>query len=365
MKKTKLFLPLILAAAFLLGACRKQTAAPAAAEESSPVSAPMETAASGSIESSTPAETAASNDTETDAPAEAAAGDDAEAGASVLPPEEERGVLYENEGLRLRIPAEYDALVLTETPQDDAYGVLFSVSEKASVEAAEAAGWTADGAGWLSSIGRIDEARLQALLCYTDLSGVEILAKDQDGNHYVCYLPTDVRYVRESNEAMYRDQEQWMTLTAWAGRGVRESFLAENPGLTPETRGSTELELHLARIEFLPGISYTVSTTQFGPLAPPDGFDATPWLSRLTDGVRYERLENEEAPDGEYVVLAFPEEDLRFDFFLMSGGENYVREVAGGSYELLYRAVFDDGETLASAVMQDWYDALAADRNPI
>lgn len=350
MKKTRIFLPMILAAAFLLGACGSQTAAPAAAEESSSVSAPAETAASGSIESSAPAETAA--------------GDDAAAGAPVLPPEEERGVLYENDGLRLLIPAEYDALVLTETPQNDAYGVLFSVSEKASVEAAEAAGWTTDGAGWLFSIARIDEARLRDLLCNTDLSGVEILAKDQDGMHYVCYLPTDVRYMRESTEAMYRDQEQWMTLTSWAGRGVRESFLAENPGLQPETRGSTELELHLARIEFMPGISYTVSTTQFGPLAPPDGFDASPWLRKLTDGVRYERLENEKAPDGEYVVLAFPEEDLRFDFFLMSGRENLVREVAGGRYELLYRAVFTDGDTLAGTVMQEWYDALAAERNP-
>ena len=53
-----------------------------------------------------------------------------------LRPDGEAGYLYENGGLKLLIPLEYDALLITEMPQDDAQAQLFSVSEKASLEAA-------------------------------------------------------------------------------------------------------------------------------------------------------------------------------------------------------------------------------------
>ena len=67
---------------------------------------------------------------------------------------------------------------------------------------------------------------------------------------------------------------------------------------------------------------------------------------------------DEEAPDGEYVVLNFPEVGTRFDFFLMEGKENYIREVNDGSdYETLYLAAFDDAETRATDVMREWYYA--------
>ncbi len=339
MKKRSIFLPvLILTAALLLVGCGRKAVSGDAGIDAGNNSVPPEEPAVANGEYSS-----------------------IDIGDLALRPDGEAGRLYENDGLRLLIPLEYDELLLTETPADDAYGILFSVSERASVEAAETAGLNYDGAGWLFSIGRVDEARMREMLCYTDLSGAEFLAKDGDACYYVLYTPTDVRYMREDDEAMRRDQDQWIMLTSWAGNKVRDSFLAENPGLLAVTRGSTELELHLARIEFLPGTIYTVSTTRFGPLTPSEAFDASPWLKKLTDGVRYERVETEEIPDGEYVVLTFPEEDLRFDFFLMDGKENYVREVAGGRYEILWRAVFADGDTLAAEVMQDWYDALAAE----
>ena len=60
-----------------------------------------------------------------------------------------------NEGLQLTIPAEYADLVLAEVAVGD---MLFSVSEKASVEAAQAFGEPADsGAGWLFGIRRISD----------------------------------------------------------------------------------------------------------------------------------------------------------------------------------------------------------------
>ena len=64
-----------------------------------------------------------------------------------LRPDGEAGHLYENDGLKLLIPLEYDALLITETPEAEGEGKLFSVSEKASVEAAKAAGMDYDGVG--------------------------------------------------------------------------------------------------------------------------------------------------------------------------------------------------------------------------
>ena len=281
-----------------------------------------------------------------------------------LRPDGVAGRLYENDGMKLMIPLEYDELLVTETPQDSKDGLLFSVSERASILAAKAAGESGDGAGWLFGIGKIDEAALQEMLCSSDMSGREVFAKDAAGSYYVYYHPTDVRLVRESNEAMERDQELWTALNEWAWGSVRESFLAENTGLTAETRGSSAVDLYLARIAYMPGVYYTVSTTEFGPLAPEAGsFDAAPYVERLMHGVQYELAEDEEAPDGEYVVLSFPDDNMRFDFFLQQGKENIVRQVWSDGYEQLYRAAFADGETKASAVMQEWYDALAADRD--
>ena len=292
-----------------------------------------------------------------------ASGDSVTVNDLALRPDGEAGHLYENDGLKLLIPLEYDELLITEIPQNDAQGQLFSVTEKASAEAAKATGMDYDGAGWLFSIERIDEATVRDLLCNTDLSGTEIFAKDAQGRYYLYRHPTDVRYVREDNDAMAADQEIWTALNEWAWTDVRETFLRENPELAAETRGSTSLELALARIAYKSGTPYSVSTTEYGPVEPAAGaFDAEPWLEKLMTDVRYEPIDLSEAPDGEYVVLSLPEEDLRFDFFLAEGGENLIREVHGDEEIALYQAGFGD-DTKASAVVQDWYDALVADRD--
>ena len=279
-----------------------------------------------------------------------------------LQPDGEAGHLYEYDGLKLLIPLEYDELLTTETPQDDGEARLFSVSEKASVEAAKATGMDYEGAGWLFSIERIDEATLRDLLCNTDLSGTEVFARDDLGRYYLYRHPTDVRYVRGDNEAMAADQEIWTALNQWAWNSVRETFLRENPELIADTRGSTSLELSLAQIAYR-SACYSLSTTEYGPIEPAeDTFDAAPWLDKLMTNVRYGLIDLSEAPDGEYVVLSLPEEDLRFDFFLAEGKENLIREVHGDEEIALYQASFAD-ETKASAVMQDWYDALVADRD--
>ena len=88
-------------------------------------------------------------------------------------------------------------------------------------------------------------------------------------------------------------------------------------------------------------------------------FDAAPFAELLLENAVYERTDAE-TPDGEYVVLAFPDEGLRYDFFKQQDKENYVREVRQDGTETLYKATFFYGSARASAVMQDWYDAMMA-----
>ena len=266
-------------------------------------------------------------------------------------PEKEDLVLTNGEW-KLTIPAEYTDLLIAEATEAAEDGTLFTVAEKASVEAAAAQGETAEGAGWLFAIGRIDEERLHELLC-GDMSGIEAFAKDENGNHFVFCHPTDVRFVRESYEGIDEDMAQWAALNEWAGT-MKEAFLAENEGLTAESYGNTILDMYLSRIAYKGDVNYTISTTEFGPLEPGD-VDAAPFLAKLMNGVTYTYTEGE-APDGEYVVLTVSEDGERFDFF--RGNETCIRRVMG-EYEELYTATFADGETTSTGVMSAWYDALA------
>ena len=266
---------------------------------------------------------------------------------------------YENGGFRLLIPKAYDDLLETEIVKDRKNGVLYRVSEKASVEAAKKLAYDSRGAGWLFSIGKIDEGRRRELLC-GDMSGAEIFARDANGQCYVYYHPTDVRYMRENNEAMKRDQAQWTMLNEWAWSSVRTDFIRDN-SLETAAYDNSAVGIAIARAAYKPDVRYTVSTTAHGPIELKN-FDATPYAELLLQNAVYERTDAE-VPDGEYVVLAFPDEGLRYDFFKLQDHENYVREVRPDGTETLYKAIFFYGSARASAVMQDWYDAMMAPKN--
>ena len=266
---------------------------------------------------------------------------------------------YENGGFRLLIPKAYDDLLVTEIVKDRKDGVLYRVSEKASIDAAKHLSYGTRGAGWIFSIGRVDEGRRRELLC-GDMSGAELFARDANGQCYVYYHPTDVRYMRENNEAMKRDQAQWTMLNEWAWSSVRTDFIREN-SLETAAYDNSEVSIAIARAAYKPGVRYTVSTTEHGPIEL-ENFDAAPYAELLLQNAVYERTDAE-VPDGEYVVLAFPDEGLRYDFFKLQDHENYVREVRPDGTETLYKAIFFYGSARASAVMQDWYDAMMAPKN--
>lgn len=277
------------------------------------------------------------------------------------PAEQHEDVSYVNSSLTLTIPAEAANLVLVDTPQNDPDGVLFSVREKESVNAAAADGHdAASGEGWLFGIRRVDETTLHGLLCY-DMSGAEVFAKDADGCYYLYTHPTDVRLYRQNN-AYDEAMEQWSKLNEWAWNNVRSDFLTNNPGLTAFTRGNSLLDMYLARAAYQKDADYTVSTVEHGPLSP-SGVDAAPYAESLMGYVSSEDADISETPDGEYIVLSFPEDDVRFDFFRMDGKENYVRMVWSDGSEQLIRLSFSD-DTKASTVMQEWYDALVSANAP-
>lgn len=259
---------------------------------------------------------------------------------------------YTNDGLTLSVTEEFADKVLVKTPENDEKGILFSVSEKESVEAAKAEGYPWKSAGWLFDISRISEDEMHKLRC-DDIPGYNIFAEDTDGNYYIYMQPTDVRVVRED----YNDAaalERWTAANRWA-HSVRETFITENEGLTSIKFSYTSLDAYLARIMYTDDIKYTVSTTEFG-RQQPDGIKASDYIAPLTHDVIYTSARDEETPDGEYLVLDFPDINLRFDFFFEEGKENYIRQVwFNGEHEMLYKAEFTDKNIKASEIMNDFY----------
>lgn len=259
---------------------------------------------------------------------------------------------YTNGGMTLTVPDKYAELVQVETPENDERGMLFSLSEIESLEAAKKQELTWEGAGWLFGIGRITEEQMHQLRC-DDIPGYFLFAKDADSNYYVFYHPTDVRMIRDD----YSDPNAmaiWGELNEW-GTKLRETFIAENEGLTPVQYSNTTLDAFLSQVAYKNDVNYTVSTTEYGPQEP-NGIKAVDYISQLLENVTYSYVQDEEAPDGEYVVLNFPEMDTRFDFFLQEGKENYIRQVwYNDQYEQLYKAEFEDESIKAAAVMNDFY----------
>ena len=254
----------------------------------------------------------------------------------------------ENAGLTLTVPGEYSALVEAAAPEGREDGVLFTVSEKASLEAAP----ETEGAGWLFSIRKLSEEQLRALLC-GDMSGCDPFAADGEGNYYALTHPTDVR-IERAGEITEEDWAQWSALNAWAA-DVKAAFVGEN-GLTPETYANASPAIDLARIAYGGEQDYTLTTLESGTLAPMD-VDPAPFVEKLIKNVDYAYADAEDTPDGEYLVLTFPEEDVRYDFFRLQ--PSFVREVRG-EHESLYQVTAEGGEFDAAAVMQAWYDALLA-----
>ena len=265
----------------------------------------------------------------------------------------------ETNGIAFEIPAELADLVTVET-EGLSEGTLVNVYETASVEAAKALGEDYDGAGFIFGISRISEDRLRELRC-GDMSGMDVFAEDDD-MYYVYDHPTDVRMVRENNEELAADMDQWSRLNEWAFENVMDEIVANNPELDPEVFTNTNLDMYLARAAFQPETNFEVKSLQFGD-QDPKSLVEDDFIEDLANDFTYQVLYDAEAPDGEYIVLNFEEDGVRFDFF--KADENIIREVHttddGEEFETLYAASVkdaDDSGKTATGVMQEWCDAI-------
>ena len=256
---------------------------------------------------------------------------------------------YENGGCSLEIRPRINDLLTVQTPADDPDGILFTVSETASLTAG-----SFEGAGWLFSIGAVDADALHEMLCY-DMSGAEVFATDENGNYYIYYHPTDVRYERATPEEMNRDIGQWSMLCNWAS-DVTGGFVERN-GLENFSAGNTEVDIYLARAAWMEEENATLSTLEYLEV-PVRGVDGThnvefvlrSWFTEVDPD------EVGEEASGEYLVVNLPEEGVRLEFCFASG--DYVRVVTDDSVRL-YQAIWSDNDISNAEALQGWYYAAA------
>ena len=105
-------------------------------------------------------------------------------------------------------------------------------------------------------------------------------------------------------------------------------------------------------------ISYVFMTAEDGELEPGDA-DPEPYLSILA-GAALAEADITEAPEGEFIVMSFPEQ-CQVDFFLGEPEKNYIRLTVFADVDevCLAQLVFPEGtETTAADVVQMWVDDL-------
>lgn len=268
------------------------------------------------------------------------------------------------------IPEKYQKELITRTGEEiEEADTIIAVYEKASIEANKALDEDLqdDYAGWLFSIGTVTEEEMHDLRC-GDMSFAKVFAKDANGKYYVFYHPTDVSMVRKSDKYTEDELNHWSELTKWAD-SVPKTLMEENSSLTAVNYDNSEVSMMLSRAAYGEDQVYTLSTAGDGERKPADGKgkDAVPFVERLTRDVTVKVAEPKEKPEGEYITISFPEDEMRFDFFLTEGKKNYIRQVyvieeEEGQFEEIegedFVAEFADGKTNAADIMQEWYDSL-------
>lgn len=263
------------------------------------------------------------------------------------------------DGITFEIPEEIRDLVTVQT-QLGSEDEIVMVSETASRDAALAMeDEDVEYAGWLFTITKMSEKDVEKLRC-GGMEGMNVFAEDDD-IYYVFNHPTDVRFVREQYEDIDADMEQWNLVNEWAGT-VCDEILENNPELDAVSFSNTDLDMHLAKIAFGEDVKVVFKSLEFGELDP-STLREDDYIDDLTDDVTFEYAQDQEAiPDGEYIVMEFPEENVRFDFF--KSEENTVREVItlddGEEITQLFKATFEeDADKTATGIMQAWCEAIA------
>lgn len=264
---------------------------------------------------------------------------------------------FTSEGFTLSIPNEYTDLLLVDTTVSDAKdGTFFSVREKASVEAVKQL-WPGDeGGGFLFGIGRVDETVFHDMMIW-GMTGADVFARDEDGNYYIYYHPTDVQLVRvEYTEA---DWEQWTDLCEWAA-DVDVTFLFENHSLRPYSRTYSDVDCALHYVAYGEGAAHLTRKGSDAVYAPPLS-DSMPYLEQLLDDVLFHAVQGGDFDlTGDYITLDVSDmyRYASFDFFLDEGQQQYIRLYQG--LETSYFVASKNGSFFpAGQVMADWLTSLS------
>lgn len=255
--------------------------------------------------------------------------------------------------LALSIPNEYLDLLVVKTA--DATGAP-AVYEKASVEAEETLYPGEDwGAGWLFSLGSMNEYDFHKRLCYGAMgTGAEVFARSDNGDYYIFYHPTDVGILRDG-ETTDADWEQWSELCEWAA-GVPDTVIADNPGLIPYQRTYTVVDEALCRILYE---QEEATFSRHDRVFTPTFGQVFPLVQPLSDSVMFRSVWDVD-PTGEYVSLQIPSAHWRFDFFTDEGQQHYVRQVFfSDGMEQIYVADCDGQFFPIGQVVSDWLESLS------
>ncbi len=287
--------------------------------------------------------------------------------APTQPVETDTTTKFTNEGFTLSVPNEYVDLLIVDTnitPSEWNRSNLFDVSEKASVEAANQL-WPDDetaGGGSLFGIGVVDEATFHDMMIW-GMNGADVFARDDKGNYYIYYHPTDVQLIRAYDPCTDADWEQWGELCEWANN-MKVTFLADNPGLTAYERTYSMLDCALHYVAYGEGSAH-LHYKHGDAVYTPQRTDSMPYLEQLLDDVMYFNLlrDDEFDPEGDYITLSAHEtfNFLSFDFFTDEGQQHIIRLRRNDmDVDPTYCVASKDGAySSVGKVVANWLDALS------
>ena len=139
------------------------------------------------------------------------------------------------------------------------------------------------------------------------------------------------------------------------GAGAAALTLACSAALADET-----LHAHLNSItDTANPAHYVIATTEYD-IMEPTGDRELEFFAEGMKGVELIPADASETPEGEYVVLSFPEENVRFDFWMPDENTgSYIRQVNADGSEELFRAVVPEDAVEPGLLMSAAADALA------
>lgn len=107
-------------------------------------------------------------------------------------------------------------------------------------------------------------------------------------------------------------------------------------------------------------VAWTLATTEYGVMTPPAGYVFNSGATAIQQA-RLTPADAKETPEGEYIVLNFPEEGVRFDFFcFVADRPSYIRQVnADGSEQLFTATMPEDVFVTPEMAMEAEANALA------